>query len=313
MFDIKFHDPLRQLAHDLFDQIEVEKKQLLTQAREIGDHTLKVKRAQSAFQAQKGKIAKLEQQLRALDDHTTPAVEHRHAETASAWEAANPETQVKLFRDGYGAKVLIAGREVGSVVTRRPEADKSIEVHHFAPLRCVEQVAIGPFDSFREALDAALTVTPYNPDHPEVALGAEALGITGVPLMFGEQALFVKDHQALNAQREARVEQRNALDMKRAAYEADRKASNFKTATSVLDYQDPDKARRLEYEAQSDRPSIEGYHQWLDAKFRQALAEQRSAEDAKIRAGLAELDAGLGLPGDVVEAKFAERRGEVSA
>lgn len=90
---------------------------------------------------------------------------------AQAWLQRNAGYTLGLEQTDGSIKVYAASRYIGQVVRVRPE---KVWTFTFAPYRCVEMKAIGPFNTVEEALLAATTVTPYEPEaHTSAALGAE--------------------------------------------------------------------------------------------------------------------------------------------
>lgn len=125
------------------------------------------------FHAQQAFVEKMASRVDTLRDLISQNEIEKHPlrAEADAWLQGHADYSLGLEQTDGSIKVYFAQRYIGQVVRVRPYRDWT---YTFAPYRCLEMKAIGPFDTVEEALTAATTVTPYEPEqHTSAALGAE--------------------------------------------------------------------------------------------------------------------------------------------
>ncbi|AFU87920.1 hypothetical protein CcrColossus_gp050 [Caulobacter phage CcrColossus] len=181
---------IQELARDAQRDLQAAQDQLKVKAREVrlklwavSDAESDAKRliadaerahlnAKQDFRAYQAHAEKMADRVHKLNDliRQNNIDQHPHKASALNWAEAHPEYTLDLTQS-YKVLVNRAGRYIGEVSCIRPHVDTWTFL--FAPYRCVEMKAIGPFEYLEDALDAATTVTPYEPDiHTDAAFGA---------------------------------------------------------------------------------------------------------------------------------------------
>lgn len=167
-----------RLATWAIQDAEVEGARLVSEAKRAREDS------QQAFRAQQAYVEKMAARVETLRGLIKQNLidQHPNKSEAEAW-LQGPQAKghaLGLDRSNFSIQVSRDGRYIGEVVRICP--DRNNTIYTFAPYRCVEMKAIGPFDTVVEALDAAAGATPYEPDvHTDAAFGAGVTDIGFVP------------------------------------------------------------------------------------------------------------------------------------
>ena len=215
-------ESVKALIKDVTKELEEANALLLKKAKaiskaSIGIETAKSEAAQLIRSAEEAKV-EAQQQFRAQKAYTekiAARVETLHGLIQGNLIDSHPsKVEAMLWRQERGAginlgldgsrdsiQVFREERYIGEVVRIRP--DRHSTTYTFAPYRCIEMKAIGPFGTVAEALDAAVSVTPYEPDmHDNAALGSDVgYGAEGDSVPFGTITEVAARLNALDAAR----------------------------------------------------------------------------------------------------------------
>lgn len=175
---------VRLKLHAISDT-EVEAHRLIADAKIAHLDAKQVFRAQQAYvEKMAARVYKLNSLIRQNKIDL-----HPHKSAALDWAEAHPAYTLDLEQP-YKVLVSLVARYIGEVSCIRYIDEWSFV---FAPYRCLEMKAIGPFKHLEDALDAATTVTPYEPNaHVNSALGAD---VTSADI----SALLRADPQAMDS------------------------------------------------------------------------------------------------------------------